>query len=53
MCIPFPERKAGVSSQVLMVLPQGELQVLSDGDNQFADSLEKQSSYFPAHGEAR
>lgn len=26
--IPFPGRKAGISSQVLMVLPQGQLHVL-------------------------
>lgn len=37
--IPFPGRKAGASSQVLMVLPQGQLHVLPDGNSQGSDSL--------------
>lgn len=39
MFIPFPWRNAGASSQVLVVLPQGQLQVLPGGKSQCADSL--------------
>lgn len=39
MCNPFPGRKAGASSQVLVVLPQGQLQVLPVGTVSLVNSL--------------